>query len=888
MCLFIRYKIDFACIFFYLIFSFSTFSQVIGNVVNENIQPAAKGEDVEKVAIGDKQKDVNSEVSDQDKVKSQYIEQTEKEEIIRKERELQADAIIDKAWRNYMKRNYEKARDQYLESIDLLRKCSPGGPRIDKKIENITDSLAKLYIHWAESIVKQAKEKAEAGDIDKAVELCNKAMEMNPATKGELNDLLEKYNNTKSVIKYRKDTSEKTIDPNKEDRLYRIDVLYEQGKVLFEKKHYDKARDKFEEILVLDPYNLNAIKYLRLTNERLYDAGSYRSILTDYERMSEVEWKKLTPIISRSLSGKRGEAAPEAEPILKEGDLDTIQKKLEDIIIDHIEFEEVSIYNVINYLRKRSKDLDPQGKGVNIFLNIKKDEQSGAAAPEAPQGEEAEGEGKVGEEAAVGAEGGVAEGGGEGAVTDVQQATAAEHPITIVVDKIPLKEAIEYICRGAGLKYRIRKYAVEIASQNVPFEDLETKIFPIERETFEKESLAPEGAAAAEGTLNVADYFKQRGVSFNINGAKIVYDPRISRLIATNTPENIIAIDNIIRDVNVPNPQVLIQAKFVELRQSNFDELGFQWQLSRTTPKSDSIYGKNYDANGQPINPLNGQAYPALTPVPNMNAKGMNQYQYPANDNPFKANDQLMRYADGGINNRGAIESKDKVFGLSYVDSHDIRYEAIVHALNKCKSIDILASPRVTTQNGQQAVIRMITDQYFPTSWNEAQLISSDVIGNIFSPSTPQFGEPTPIGVQLTVTPTVDADRYTIDLNMEPVVQTFIGWTDYSYNVTIGPNQVIPNTLRMPIIEARTVQTTMRVYDSHTVVMGGIMNDTSNVVDDRVPVLGDLPLVGRLFRSKINDNNKANLLIFVTARLVNPDGSPLRSREQDGLPPFRM
>jgi general secretion pathway protein D len=66
------------------------------------------------------------------------------------------------------------------------------------------------------------------------------------------------------------------------------------------------------------------------------------------------------------------------------------------------------------------------------------------------------------------------------------------------------------------------------------------------------------------------------------------------------------------------------------------------------------------------------------------------------------------------------------------------------------------------------------------------------------------------------------------------------------------------------------------------------MRDLTGTVDDRIPLLGDLPLVGRMFRSKLVDKRKANLLIFTTVRLVNPDGSPLREREVRGKPPFRL
>jgi general secretion pathway protein D len=91
----------------------------------------------------------------------------------------------------------------------------------------------------------------------------------------------------------------------------------------------------------------------------------------------------------------------------------------------------------------------------------------------------------------------------------------------------------------------------------------------------------------------------------------------------------------------------------------------------------------------------------------------------------------------------------------------------------------------------------------------------------------------------------------------------------------------------MPILEVRTVETKLVVYDGETIVMGGAIKDISGFDDDRIPILGDIPVVGALFRSQAQNRIKRNLLIFVTARLVNPDGSPLREREIRGLPPFR-
>lgn len=149
-----------------------------------NAQENKKDDKIDNTVI--KNKDINTSV---DQIKEQF----EKEEIIRREKEIQADAIIDKAWRNLLKNNYEKSRDQYLEAIELLRKCGSGNERIEKKINVIIESVSKLYIQWAENTVKLAKDKAEAGDVDKAIELCNKAVEMNPNRKGEIEELKAKF-----------------------------------------------------------------------------------------------------------------------------------------------------------------------------------------------------------------------------------------------------------------------------------------------------------------------------------------------------------------------------------------------------------------------------------------------------------------------------------------------------------------------------------------------------------------------------------------------------------------------------------------------------------------------------------------------------------------------
>ena len=93
--------------------------------------------------------------------------------------------------------------------------------------------------------------------------------------------------------------------------------------------------------------------------------------------------------------------------------------------------------------------------------------------------------------------------------------------------------------------------------------------------------------------------------------------------------------------------------------------------------------------------------------------------------------------------------------------------------------------------------------------------------------------------------------------------------------------------LQMPVISRRKVQTKVIVWDGETVVLGGMITEHVTSIDDKIPFLGDVPLIGRIFRSDVSRSEKRNLLIFVTARLVNPAGQPIRTQEIRGLPDFR-
>ena len=83
----------------------------------------------------------------------------------------------------------------------------------------------------------------------------------------------------------------------------------------------------------------------------------------------------------------------------------------------------------------------------------------------------------------------------------------------------------------------------------------------------------------------------------------------------------------------------------------------------------------------------------------------------------------------------------------------------------------------------------------------------------------------------------------------------------------------------MPVFSSRRVTTTLTIYDGYTVAVGGLMREDVQNVEDKVPILGDIPIIGRLFQTKAENRIKSNLIIFVTAQIIDATGRPLRGAD---------
>jgi general secretion pathway protein D len=209
---------------------------------------------------------------------------------------------------------------------------------------------------------------------------------------------------------------------------------------------------------------------------------------------------------------------------------------------------------------------------------------------------------------------------------------------------------------------------------------------------------------------------------------------------------------------------------------------------------------------------------------------------------------------------------------------------ASIRALSQKQGSDLLSSPKVTVLSGNPANIVVAQEMRYPQSYGEiqSQVGSSSGTGTggagvTITAGTPQQFTSRNVGVEMKVTPTVEEDDYSISLDLNPKVTEFEGFVEYggpSIAISSGTTVTVPPGFYQPIFSVREITTKVTIWDGATLVMGGLTREEVKKVNDKIPFFGDIPLVGRLFRSKGESSQKRNLLIFVTANLVSPGGSP--------------
>ncbi len=793
-------------------------------------------------------------------------------------------------------KDYETAVSQYKLACDLI----PNSPNTQAIYADALHGFCTASCRFAEQRI------AEGRYLDAQV-----------ALKTVIDERYNPHCRDAVIILARLDTPgyyNQTIGPKFRATVEEVKQLLLDSQGFYDSGRYNLAAKRCEQVLNLDPYNMAARKMQEKINLARDDYSNVARRETRSRAMWLVDQAWALPV--RKFGLEVGEAGSQG---ITTASTAKIQAKLQQIVIPKLEFRQATIREAVEYLKRRSVDLDPttevqSEKGVNIVLQLNEGgggvplpaPAPGPAVPAIPGLEPLPGAAPAPEVAAPAPSFGA----------------SGDQTITLSLSNVPLATALTYVTQLAGLKYKVEPFAVAIVPQSVDTTVLYLREWKVRPGFITRAAtgaggdagagLAPAaasgdattGGSGLTGRLDAKDYLTSIGISFP-GEASATYLAAGSRLIVRNTPENLDFIDQLVQADNQGNDfaQVEIEAKFVEITQNNLKELSFDWLLGAAnvpgSPSSVFVAGGT-DGFSLPTNPADFPfTYPGGTPVGrNPVTAGTRSGVGAISQNAI---DALLFGAAGNSAAAPGILSVAGVFT-------DPTFQVVIRALNQKKGVDLLSAPKVTTKSGQRAVIEVIREFRYPTEFDPPQIPQNfgstggfSVVGTTpagfgssntgsfpVTPTTPTAFETRNTGVTLEVEPVVGPDGYTIDLNLVPQVVEFEGFINYGSPIqststnALGQSitsVITPNIINQPIFSTRKVTTTVSVFDGSTVVLGGLMREDVQTVEDKVPFFGDIPLVGRLFRSNVDQHLKRNLVIFVSARLINPAGEAVRNED---------
>ncbi|MEY2906760.1 MAG: hypothetical protein RLZZ408_1231 [Verrucomicrobiota bacterium] len=656
------------------------------------------------------------------------------------------------------------------------------------------------------------------------------------------------------------DRFNRTMTPGFISKVEQVKQLLAEARGKYDSGRFDAAFNDYQKILNLDPQNMAARRGMEeVDKERSnYAQAAYNERRSEMLGQVAHAWELPVPKFDTGAS-----TIVEQNPIEVKGTV-AISRKLQEIRIPQLSLSDESVRDAVEKLQKKSRTLDttetdPSKKGVNIVLKLD------------PSREAMDGGTKI----------------------------------NLSLNDLPLGEALKYIASAANLKVKIEPYAVAIVPLSEPTETLISKEYKVPPSFIASPSGSTPPAGSTPGQLptvgksGAKEFLESQGVTFPA-GATATYLASSSKLLVKNTQANLDLIDSLVEvSLATPPSQVEIESRFLEVSQNNLQELGFDWLLGAfQLPGGSGVYGGGGTAGNMTGNvgqfPFTQGGVATAPPIGSIN--GNNTGNLTAGNRTGSA--AVKANALDGLLFGSPTGPAAGVLALAGIFTNP-KFQVVLRAVNQQKGIDLVSAPKVTVTSGRKATINITRKFPYPKDYSPPTVVPPTAPGQIqpANPATPTSFETRNVGVQLEVEPTVGPDGYTIELSLSPQITEFQGFVNYGSPINavatvyapvtqapIGSKSVLltPNSINQPVFSVRQVDTQVTVYDGQTVVLGGLLREDVQKVQDKTPILGDAPIVGSLFRSSSSQRIKRNLLIFVTAGLLDPAGQPLIKTVENG------
>ena len=751
-------------------------------------------------------------------------EMTQREIDRRREAVFRMNENLDLAERLYAAGEWELAQEKYR----MVMKQTDPQTTTSGFYHRARTGVAKSLAAQALAMEKEGKTAEAAGLMKQASDLdsTNVLVAKQAATlQEEASRVADPFDGNSAATA---DLVEKTKEIKK--LLSLADQLIETGQ-------YRSARKKLDDVLRIDPYNGAARKKIELVEQKRllvankrYDASRAKALAQVTEAWIPPPPAKIDPSKTRGT----GSAGPSrAAEILKE---------LSSIEIPEIIFSEKPLREAVEELQRLSELNDPNKKGINFVLRLPL-----------------------------------------GSGSDPESAT-----VSLELRKVKLQTALKYLCEqirgGEKLRFEVEDNAVFLLPATESGGELETRSYTLPP-TLIADLSTPETDPAKVGDLVLSNI----GADAKIQGSKAVCFRDTGKLVVRNIAREHAKIEQRIRDSSNENPQKQfeIESKFLQFTENDLKNFTFNYVVSATdsiplsrdpgdTPRPIGFGTQTTGLRGTAGLDPNGVALAGLKQLLDPN-------NLQASSNQIGVNGQIF--------NKG--------------------FSAILQLLQNALGKDLVAAPRVICADGKDSEIFIGREMRYPTTYSQPVVPQNDSGqgAGFILPGNPGGFEPRSVGVTLKVNASSTVLPTAVDIKIDKLeVVDFSGFLNYGTtinSVTTGTPRTVDiltglvtdpgeppaegspsqSPYLVPVFARKSVTSQIRMLDGQTFAIGGLLAEADQMVDDSIPILGDLPIAGRLFRSEVSQRVKNNLVVFTTVRIIKPDGT-LQFPEDEENPEF--
>ncbi len=765
----------------------------------------------------------------------------------------------------YVQKRYTDAVEHYRNALAVL----PIAPETEKQQRFIKDSLS-------DALIARAMDYRAVGRYDEAISFLKEAIELAPDNKRAQQELVR----TADPVRHNPALTPEHV-ANVEEVSRRLTLAYgylDLGK-------YDEATDAFNEVLKLDPYNSAARRGMEAVSRRKMQYSKSAHNETRARRLAEVDaqWEESVPQeLAEDLSVSAADSEVDAGVEQTEAEA-RIAEALREMKLTQISFEDASIMDVVEALQGQIRRVESNGMPAGRHININPN---------------------FGVKGSPGYE------------------QIMSRRVNLTLADVSVTDVLDVLARQLGISYYVTPIGVELSYSGRDFGPMSERVYTVAPHFFDRESEEDEDEDDFDGQggsgrmvvkrVNPVAALKSMGISFP-EGSRARYDAANRRLHVYNTIYNLDEIGELISSpLDKVQRAVVLNIMAVEVEETDLNELGFEWLLNFSLNDAGTVYG---GGGAQ-------QAVSAATGLPVLDAGITTVGSSSNNSMTAGLRSDVRAISSNNLENlistgsahaygvaKGGGSKAPGIFSLRGVwDAGDLMI--IMRGLAQKNGADVLYNPRLVFTPGmeEQVTFTNVREMFYPETYSEPQISSMNInfgkkeslsgdddynngYATVAAGSHPdeftRFGMTEDavggIGtiVQVHSAEVLPDDSVTIALTVTMNdFEGFINWGSpiESYQWLPGESKGLQkitlseNLILKPVFKRRLENTKITVAPGSVLVMGGLQEARKVRFEDKIPLLGDLPLVGRLFRTEGEEESRKAFLLFARVDLVDPTG----------------